>query len=112
MPRPALVFDRESVLTFVPANHGPTVYRIYQADRIGGVRRLLYVGASIDPRARLLYHLRRADLHEHRAGIVELEFFRTTTAMARAERNAIEKECPLLDSGAARRHHTWKAQRR
>lgn len=108
--RPALLFNRESVQAFVSPGRRAAVYRIYHGFGLG--RQLLYVGASASPRERLLAHLRNTEITEHGADLVELEFFRTTTAMARAEREAIQNECPLLDCGSARRHHTWKAQAR
>ena len=103
--RAQLGFDRDTVLLMVPGGERPTVYRIY-ADH--ACTRLLYVGASTLPRKRLLDHVRSKP-----AGVVvQLEFFRNTTAMARAEREAIANENPEMDCGTARRHGTWKAQLR
>lgn len=98
--RPALVFDKESVVAFVPRERA-TVYRLYSA-----MDRLVYVGASVAPRSRLLAHLRAG----MPAKWVELEFFRSTTAMARAERAAIAEEESELPSGPARRHQAWRTR--
>lgn len=99
--RAAVRWDKASVTAFIPQAR-PTVYRVYDAE--GG---LLYAGASILPRERLQAHLRNG----LPGAWVEVEFYRTTTAMARSERAAIG-EGTVLDSGVARRHKTWKAQRR
>lgn len=98
--RPAIRFDRESIRIFIPQEK-PTVYRLYDAED-----RLLYIGASAQPRKRLLSHKGKE------AAYVELQFFKTTTAMARAEKLAIQSESTLLDCGFGRRHASWKAQRR
>ena len=103
--RPALLFTRGSILGLVTSEKRPCVYRIYlDYDRT----RLGYVGATILPRKRLLDHLRSG-----KPGVVvELQFFRNTTAMARAEREAIASEVPELPCGPGTRHGTWRAQRR
>jgi predicted GIY-YIG superfamily endonuclease len=102
-PRPAIRFDRESIRVFLPRKDTPTVYRIYDL-----WDRLLYVGASDQPRRRLLEHLRDGKLGDR----VELEFCSTTTMMARKERQAIQAEPTLLDCGFGRRHASWRAQNR
>lgn len=110
MSRPTMRFDRASLLAFAPKSV-PVVYRLYKErdqwldheDK----RYLIYVGATISPRRRLLEHLRNPDLSG--AETVELEYFRTSTAMARAEAEAQRDERPVKRA-PARRHHVWKAQ--
>lgn len=103
MTRPTLGFDKASVRAFIPSGQRPTVYRLYNDDGD-----LVYLGASAWPRKRLLAHLRDGKP----ATTVTVEFHRTTTAMARAEREALASETPLIDAGPARRHGTWNAQNR
>lgn len=104
MDLPGLPFDRASILAFAPQS-GAWVYRILDGD--GAV---LYIGASMEPRARLLAHLRNDTAPD--GAVVRLQACRTTTAMHRAEREAIATEQPRLPCGAARRHRAWKAQAR
>lgn len=107
MLRPCVAFEKPSIQRFFPAKAGPTVYWIFTDHQR---TTLLYVGATTDPRARLLAHLRNPEMV---SGVtVEVAGYRTTTAMARAEANAIATLDPIMLSGPARRHSTWKAQNR
>lgn len=98
MNRPGLLFDRESIRHLCPSDV-PTVYRLYRNET------LVYVGASTDPRRRLLEHLRSLPgTPTH----VTLEFCGTTTMMARKECEAMTEGPQIRTHG--RRHASWKAQ--
>lgn len=106
-PRPALLFERESIRAFLtPRGSEQTRFTVYRIYRDLERKQLIYAGATTQPRSRLLSHLA--------AGIpgvvVELEFFRNTTAMAAAEVEAMQEtmEKPTI----AQRHGAWKARRR
>lgn len=102
--RPAFRFDRTSIRAFAPIK-GFVVYRVYGADG-----RLLYAGASLHPRERLLAHLRKG----MPGSIVELQFCRNATAMARAEIVAVAEALVVgtaSNATSAKRHGSWKAQK-
>jgi predicted GIY-YIG superfamily endonuclease len=105
--RPALRFDKASIVAFADTDR-PTVYRLYRPRTDDHVQmRLVYVGATTNPRRRLLEHLRDDRFED--VTQVELAFYRNTTAMARHERIANVEENPLEKSNG-RRHAAWKAQ--
>lgn len=103
--RPAILFERESIRTFVTPRgtmqRKPTVYRIYRdLERT----QLIYAGATMQPRTRLLAHIAQG----MPGTVVELEFFRNSTQMSVAEAVAMKEtmERPTI----AQRHGTWKAR--
>lgn len=98
--RPAILFDRESIRVFIP-QEAWVVYRLLDPEG-----ELVYAGASGAPRTRLLAHLRDGKP----ARYVEIEFFRSSSAMARAERELLATEPTILPSGFGRRHAAWRAR--
>jgi hypothetical protein len=77
------------------------VYRILEGET------LVYAGASIRPRGRLFEHLLRGVPGD----LVELTFYRNSTAMLAAEREALA-EGPVLNYLAPAKHPAWKARGR
>jgi hypothetical protein len=102
-------FDRDTVRTLLPPPHrwnisGTrqwTTYRLYAGDE------LTYVGATGDPRTRLLAHLANGKVADRAV----LEFHLSSSAMAKRER-ALLKELPgALNVRPGSRNGVWKARR-
>lgn len=101
---PKVAFDRESVRVFVPKT-GWAVYHILGHASEDGTREVCYVGASKNPRSRILDHVRSGQFPE--AELVAVERFQSSTAMARRERELTDA---LGQVEFGRRHAAWRAR--
>lgn len=110
-----VAFDRESVRVFIP-QRAWVVYHIMGPSTLDGVdddtdeevcsRKVLYVGASKNPRSRLLGYISSGRFPD--AEMVGIERFQSSTAMARRERELTD-ESGQVEFG--RRHAAWGARK-
>lgn len=107
---PGVMFDRESIRVLIE-NERPAVYWLYDANN-----ELVYFGASMNLRTRLLAHVR--DPRRKRATHVRIQWCRNTTQMARLEQEEQDRIAALTGGnvaelcGVVRRNPNWRAQNR
>lgn len=110
MKRATIAFDRDTVRTLLPdpawwSIRGTKRWTTYVLRRADGS--VTYVGATGDPRQRLLSHLASGK----EAVTVELEFHNSSSIMTRREKELIELLSPALNVKAGGKHGAWKAVR-